>query len=306
LGSKFWQDHPVIYDYIKTSYLEHTDEELSKNIKSFFGIDINAEKIRWLRRDEEWKKREIEAKEKFERVVFIGDFHIPFHDYALFSLFLKFLKFFKPHKLFILGDLLDCYSISNFDKDPKRIASLQEEVDLGIGIIERIQQYVKDITFLEGNHEARLEKHLRRNPELFGLRCLKIESLLGLPEKHIPYYSYLHPPIRYHKLKIHHSFIIRKHSGWTAKANFERYGGCGIIGHAHRSGSFVVRNMEGTFGWYENPCMCSLDAEYLDFTNWTQGFSIAYFSKKDLFHLEQVPVIKHKFIFNGRLFTSIP
>ena len=179
---------------------------------------------------------------------------------------------------------------------------LQDELDIAEGILNWIYREVTDVTFLEGNHEYRITRHLRKNPELFGLNCLRMPELLGLIEKKIKYYPYLHPPIKYHGFQVHHGNLIRKHSGWSAKALYFKYAGCGIVGHTHRMGSYIVRNTEGIFGWYENGCLCSLQPEYQDFVNWIQGWSIAYFTKKDLFHLEQIPVVDYKFLFNGRLF----
>lgn len=300
-----WSKHPEIVAHINKSWLVLSDYELAQDIYREWALKINPETIRNLRRKEGWIKRKPDDNltNKFEKVLFVGDFHIPFHDYKLFELFIQFIKYFKPDKCYIIGDLLDCYSVSTFDKDPKRIGNLQLELDLAQNIIDKIFKLCRDITFLEGNHEFRITKHLRQNPQLYGLDCLSIASLLRLADKNIKCHSYMNPPLKYHKFQIHHGNIIRKYSGWSAKGLWEKYAGCGIAGHSHRIGSFVKRNTQGVFGWYENGCMCSLDPEYLDFADWQQGWSIAYFTKKDLFHLEQIPIIKHQFLFQGRMFS---
>jgi len=301
-----WQKHPEVVTHINKSWLNLSDYELSQDIYRDYAIKLNPETIRNLRRKEGWIKQvsaNAETPLKLERVIFVGDFHVPFHDYKLFELLLQFMQYFKPDKCFIIGDLLDCYSVSRFDKDPTRIGNLQTELDLAQNIIDKIFKLCKDITFLEGNHEWRITKHLRKNPELYGLDCLSIPSLLRLADKNIKCHSYMNPPLKYHKFQITHGNIIRKYSGWTAKALWEKYAGCGICGHSHRGGNFIKRNTQGIFGWYENMAMCSLEPEYLDFADWIQGWSIAYFTKKDLFHLEQIPVVKHQFLFQGKLFS---
>jgi len=301
-----WESHPGIVKHINKSWTILTDYDLSQDIYRDYDIKINPEQIRNLRRKEGWIKvttNNQSSENKFKKVVFVGDFHIPFHDYKLFELFIQFIKYFKPDKCFIIGDLLDCYSVSTFDKDPARIGNLQIEIDLAQNIIDKIFKLCKDITFLEGNHEWRITRHLRRNPELYGLDCLSIASLLRLADKDIKCHSYMNPPLKYHKFQVTHGNIVRKYSGWTAKALWEKYAGCGICGHSHRGGNFIKRNTQGIFAWYENMCMSSLEPEYLDFADWQQGWSIAYFTKKDLFHLEQIPVIKHQFLFQGRMFS---
>lgn len=306
-NEQYWKEHSKIRDYIRDNYKSLRDIDLTIAIKERFELDIDPEGIRNLRRSRGWKKGVSpsgESVEKFEKAVFITCLHIPFHDKELFALFLVFLKYFQPDILFILGDYLDWYQVSYFDKDPKRIGYLQDDIDTGERLLDMMLKLVDKIVFLDGNHEWRMVRYLRKNPELYGLKCLQVSSLLGLSERKIKHHNYLSPPIKYHGLQIHHGTLVRKYSGWTAKGHYEKYGGCGIVGHSHRGGNFLKRNTEGVFGWWENFCMCQLKPEYLDFADWIQGWSLAYFYKKDLFHLEQVPVIKHKFLFQGKLFST--
>jgi len=306
-NEQFWKEHIRVYNYIKENYQNCTYFGLTAEIAERFKIKLDPEKIRWLCRDEGWKKRvstDAESIEKFEKVVFVGDFHIPFHDVKLVRLFMQFLHYFKPDKLFLMGDVLDCYSVSKFNKNPKRIGTLQDELDLAEGLINQIYRVVKDIVFFEGNHEERIRTHLKAHPQLFGLRCLEISELLDLKSKGVKCYPYMHSPVKYHGLQIHHGTYVSIHSGWTSKRHYRDYGGCGIIGHCHRGGSYLKRDMQGVWGWWENMCMCILQMGYRNFFNWIQGWSVAYFTKKDLFHLEQVPVIKHKFLFQGKLFSA--
>lgn len=297
-----WEDNLHIHNFVEESYLNSKDFELSRQIKINWGIDIDPEKIRTLRRKEGWKKRECNNNEHFEKVVFINCLHIPFQDQKLFDLLITFLRYFKPNKLYIMGDYLDWYSISQFDKDPKRMGHLQADIDIGNTILDQLCKVVDVVEWLDGNHEYRMIRYLRRNPEFYGLKCLEISSLLHLKERGIKHHPYMKPPISHHGFQIHHGSVIRKYSGWSAKGMYEKFSGCGIMGHSHRGGSFIKRTSLGICGWYENMCLCSLEPEYLDFADWVQGWSIAYFTKKDLFHLEQIPVIKHEFLFQGKLF----
>jgi len=304
LNEEFWEQHPDIYRYIEKNYTAAKDSKLSRETERGFGILIESEKIRQLRRDKGWKKRKIVEHEEFEKAAFITCPHIPFHDEKLFALLLVFLKYFKPDKLWILGDFIDWYQISDFDKDPRRLLKFQEDLNLGKKLLDALCAMVPKIEFLAGNHENRMIRYLRKHPELYSLDALRVSSLLGLNERDIRYHDYLSPPVKYHGLQIHHGSLVRKYSGWTAKGHYEKYGGCGIIGHSHRGGNFLKRTVAEVCGWYENMCMCNLKPEYLDFADWIQGWSIAYFTKKDLFHLEQIPVIKHKFLFQGKLFSA--
>lgn len=57
LNEKFWEQHPDIYRYIEKNYQATKDSKLSREIETKFGIWIEPESIRWLRRSEGWKKR---------------------------------------------------------------------------------------------------------------------------------------------------------------------------------------------------------------------------------------------------------
>jgi len=303
-----WFEVEGVSEFIEAHYKEWSGKDVARALCRKYKLYIDSEDIRNFRRAKGWKKKEQESlMEQFIKVVFVTCFHAPYHDEILFELFIEFLKYFKPDKLFILGDFMDWYQVSRFDKNPNRLGKLQEDVDVSIELLDEMQKVVDDIEFLDGNHEYRMEVYLKKHPGLHGLRCLEIPSLLGLRERNIKHYSYHHPPIKFHRFQIHHGNLIRKYSGWTAKGLYEKYGGNGICGHSHRMGSFIKRNTSGIWGWWESGCMCRLDPEYQDFVDWVQGWSVGYFDKrkgKELFYLEQVPVIKGKFLFEGRMFRG--
>lgn len=305
LPKGFWDKHPDAVKYVEANWMNHDDFSIAIGLSiTYLNFNAKPEQVRNLRRRMGWVKTTSSKEELFERDVFAGDLHIPFHDEKLIALFFIFLKYFKPHKLWLLMDLLDWYPISDFSKDPKRMVTLQDDINVANAFLDDLQKLVPKIEACGGNHEYRMIKYLRRHPELSSLDSLRVQTLLKFNERGIRYHSYMSPPVRYHKLQIHHGSLVRKYSGWTAKGHFEKYGGNGIVGHSHRMGNFIKRTTEGICGWYENGCMCSLKPEYLDFADWVQGWSVAYFTKKDLFHLEQIPVIDHKFLFQGRLFEA--
>ena len=100
-----------------------------------------------------------------------------------------------------------------------------------------------------------------------------------------------------------HGDIIRKHSGYTAKAMYDKYGGCGIHGHSHRGGVYYKTKRDGVYGWTENFCLCSLQPDYMRNPDWHQGFSLVHFTK-DRFWAEPIPIIKRRFMYGGKLYGS--
>lgn len=65
----------------------------------------------------------------YEKVVFLGDVHFPYEDPKALALVDQFLDDFKPDHIYLIGDIVDFYPLSTFDRDPSRLLSLQEEIN---------------------------------------------------------------------------------------------------------------------------------------------------------------------------------
>ena len=232
--------------------------------------------------------------------IIANDAHVPFHDKKTFSLFLDFLKMKKPDRVYLNGDWGDCYAISRFDKDPERVLkySLKNEateVHNTLVDIRNAAGWECKIVYIKGNHEARLKKYLWKHPEMFNFTS--IQELFELKELDI---SYEKDCCKSGKFMIYHGTIVRQDAGYTAKAEHLKNGGSGISGHTHRDGKYTKRNRAGHFVWYENFCLCDLDAEYIDgVANWTQGWSVLH-TVGSRQYVEQIPVINHKYIYGGK------
>jgi len=217
---------------------------------------------------------------------------------------LRFLADQRPHGIHILGDLVDFYPISRFDRDPTRATGLQVELDAARKFLDTLRTTCPHakIILSEGNHEYRLRRYLwRQAPELSALRCLELGKLLGLAELGIDYRAH-NQPYRLASLLLTHGQLVRKWSGYTARGHFEKYGCCVLHGHSHRLASFYHRELGDTFGAWENGCLCVLDPEYAIAPDWQHGWSVVWTTGDVCFHVEQVIVIKGRFNYHGCLF----
>lgn len=239
----------------------------------------------------------------YEKSVFISDLHIPFHDIQAVNITFKFIEEFQPQYLFLVGDLMDFYAISSFDKNPKRILSLQSEIDVCQDVLAKMRNICPDssIIYIEGNHENRLTRYLWRHPEISSLKALSLENLLEL-QKYKIQYKPINTITTFHKFLIEHGDIIRKHSGYTAKAEMEKRGISGLSGHSHRLSTHYLTNMAGDHIWLENGCLCKRNPEYIiGIPNWQQGFTIGYFKdKKERFSVEQICITHGKLTYAGK------
>jgi metallophosphoesterase superfamily enzyme len=51
----------------------------------------------------------------------INDVQVPWQDKQVLNLVTDFIRDLKPHGIVLNGDIVDCYAISDFNKDPDRI-----------------------------------------------------------------------------------------------------------------------------------------------------------------------------------------
>jgi len=240
---------------------------------------------------------------KYEKSVFLGDVHVPFQNTSSLLALHKFIRKFNPNRIYLVGDVMDFYAISTFDKEPERITKLQEELNQGIAFLRNVRQDAPGATiiYLEGNHEARMQKYLWKHPEISSLNALNVKNMLELKSMNIEYIkqtvSHVH-----HKFVIEHGDVVRQQSAYTARAQLEKRGMSGISGHTHRLGMHYRSDMSGDYVWAENGCLCDLNPDYVvGKPNWINGFSVGYFKKDrtNRFLIEQIPIIDGKITHAG-------
>lgn len=78
------------------------------------------------------------------RKLFFPDVHFPYEDKAAFGAAMEYARWFRPHHVYILGDWFDCYSVSQYAKNPDKLAhALEEEFVTGIEAIRAISKELK-------------------------------------------------------------------------------------------------------------------------------------------------------------------
>lgn len=238
---------------------------------------------------------------KHKRIVQLTDLHIPFHDRKTLEAVFKFLEDFKPEQIILTGDVLDFYKLSNFDKDPFRLTTIQDEIDTAYPILKRLTELCSEVHFIRGNHEERLIRYLKRNPELASIKVLEIPKLLNLDTLGIHYHPYEY---LYNGFRFTHGEFVRPDSGASAKAEALKYGSNTSSGHTHRFGSFYKSDARGTIGAFEMGCLCDLNPEYINgVPNWVQGFGVFHFDDNRFF-CQQIPIIKHEFIYGNKRYKG--
>lgn len=224
------------------------------------------------------------------------------------ALMLKAAKDIKPTHLYIIGDYLDCYSVSSHSKDPGRRDTLGSEVDAGLEILDQLDALkAKHKTYIGGNHEDRLQRFLQdKAPELYEF--VSIPEMLELKARgwqYVPYRS----DAKLGKLYLTHDVGV---AGRNAVFNcLDTYQHSVITGHTHRLAYIVEGNAVGEFklsaqfGWLGD----SRKVDYMQRAkvnkNWALGFGVGYLNPATgICYMTPVPIVKNTCVVNGRLYAS--
>lgn len=233
--------------------------------------------------------------------VVLPDTHFPFEDRLTWSAVERYIADSQPDEIVQLGDLGDFDQVSRFTADePERLVpSLAADYDYIEAKLDKLQALAPkaEITILEGNHDNRIERLIRRFPQLRGTVDLPIR--LHLAERGIrwvPYWSEgkLH--------QIGHAFFahgryLNKYHAWRMVDN---YGVPIFYGHTHDVMSFpkVLWAKGLAIIGQSLGCLCSYDQEYIQGapTNWQQAFGVFRFRADGSFNHYVVRIFDHSFV----------
>jgi predicted phosphodiesterase len=247
---------------------------------------------------------------KMKKYMVLGDIHGDYRDEKALDIAFKYMKEYQPSEIILNGDIVDFYSISQFDKNPDRKYDIQDEVNFTKQLFRDIRKYTRKgtkITYIKGNHEDRMQKYLWRNPELIGLEVLDLEHLLGLKDFKVNYINatgdYWKNDTGHYKvgdLLIMHGdnrlngASTSQYSGYSAKNTMGKLQNSVLIGHNHRGAVVYHSTPYGDLVGIEGGCLCQKTGT----ANWQQGF--VTFEKKGQ------KTINHQFhhIDDGKLYKE--
>jgi len=236
------------------------------------------------------------------KVAFPTDEHYPFQDDNARHVALQIVRDFDPDLLICGSDGVDFYSISSFDKDPKRSFNIQHEINCWqAGMREWISAAPNARKFyIPGNHEDRLRRYLWRHPEMSGLTVLSLHRLLELDFMGIEYEeaiigeNYGQSEVEVGPLVVKHGTVVRKHSAYTARGEMEKeFYSVPVLftGHTHRGGTHMATTRSGIVRAYECFCLCDTNPAYVNKSNWQQGLVLATIYGT-LVQVEAIPFIE--------------
>lgn len=232
------------------------------------------------------EKKVYELPTGLKKVGFIADLQVPFHDPKAIDICFDYLTKEGIDSLFINGDLVDFYGISEYEKDP-RLRKFDTEYEDVIEMLCYIKQSFPTIPIyynLDANHEARYGKYMRKKAsELLGIKLFEIEDLLRLDDIGIHYIKE-HDHVKCGKLPIiHGDTTFRRGSGVApARTLWMRTKVSCIASHVHRTSEYTSKNFYGEMAtcWTTGMLMHP-NVEYCKHVDeYNQGFGIIHKDKK--------------------------
>ena len=249
---------------------------------------------------------------KATKVMVTSDYHIPYEDRKSIDITLKAAKIYKPNVFVINGDLLDFYSLSSWDKNPEHF-DVSHEISEGKKYLQMIRDALgknTTIVYLEGNHEARLQRYLWKNPELADLDVLKMENLLDLDKYQVKwigaemdYWKKTSGSYNIGDTRIMHGdnrlngASTSKYSGYSIKNTVGTTRKNTIMGHVHRGAVHYNTNEDSTLVGVEGGNLC----QEIPTANWQQGFTTFEVYKGKGANFQFHFIDKHKLIYDGKV-----
>lgn len=240
-----------------------------------------------------------------ERILILPDVHLTQEGYTqVYATVKRFLRYFKPHETILLGDFMDCLSLSAYDTHHKKTFEGKRfhlECEVASNELDYISEHSRRVTWLEGNHEYRVEKKILENPQE-NEGDLEIPIRLSLMKRNIKWVkmNQLYPVGNCY---FTHGMWI---NGNHAKKHVTSLGCCICYGHTHNAQTYQLNmKMQEPFMAYGLGCLCNHEPFWLKgrHANWINQFATMYYNTKSgNFNLQPVNVIEGGFIYNNKQF----
>lgn len=234
------------------------------------------------------------------RVALLSDLHIPYHDRVAVQVALEHILAYKPSHIILNGDIADFFSVSFWEKDPRK-----RNFSLEIASVKQFLKIVRNvfpeaiILYKEGNHEERYARYLAvKAPELLGIQALEFSKILCLDDYKITLIGDKRPILLGKRLHVIHGHEIRW--GITSPVNpargfYMRGKECCIGGHLHQSSSHSEKSMsESIVSCWSTGCLCDMHPDYSPLNKWNLGFAEVTVENSGSFEVENYKIINNR------------
>lgn len=298
-----------------TRQVHKLEREVAKHASRDHYRALEAERIVW------GNKYDKPKDDRFQTILVASDFHDIDCDPFALRVFLDVAKRAKEliSVVCLAGDIFDLPEFGRWQQDPRdwdvagRIKFVHER------ILAPLRKLLPDVQmdFIEGNHEARLLRHLgdqtpAMKAVLSDLHGFDIPKLLGLDRFQINYIgkgslaAWTARDMKNelaHNYKVYFDAVLAHHYPNLGRAK----GMPGFSGHHHKLQVWPLDNpLYGPGSWYQLGAMHVRDASYTDGEKWSNGFALVHVdtqTKRSVF--EYIDVADVAFA-GGKMYARTP
>lgn len=239
-----------------------------------------------------------------DKILFLGDVHSPHHDKKAWELVMNVAQDFKPNTIILLGDFLDCFTVSSYSKSPLRATQLEDEVVEAKSMLEQLDNLkAKRKIFVAGNHEDRLRRYLQdKAPELFS--TISVPKILELDKRKWQYIEYK----EHYKLgKLYITHDVSTAGRYSAYRALETFQHPVATAHSHRLSYVVEGNATGealcsaSFGWLGDVDQIDYMSKMAAKKNWALGFGVGYLEKtSESVYINPIAIVNYTCVVEGK------
>lgn len=231
------------------------------------------------------------------RIGILSDLHIPYHNKEAVVTALSHIKKIKPTHIILNGDIADFFSVSFWEKDPKK-RDLASEINTVREFLRVLRKTFPrtEIIYKVGNHEERWTRYLRvKAPEVLGVNDFELESILRLKDHNIQLVTDMRV-IKAGGLNIIHGHEFRW--GITSPVNpargfYMRGKESCLGGHLHQSSSHSEKSMNNSVvTCWSIGCLCDMSPDYAPLNRWGFGFATVELSEDNNFQVFNYSIVK--------------
>lgn len=288
LAEKIYNENPLVFKDAESArsairyHRGESGERFRKYSKNFKENGKSEKIIVTTKIPKSWSKEKkvFKIPSGYKKIGFVSDFQAPFHDEKAIEIAVNHLLDKKIDCLFINGDFLDFYGLSNFEKDPRKRDFKGEREDC-IELLRWLRSKFKCPIYynLDANHEYRYERYMMtKAPAIYATDMFHIEDLFMLHDIGIiPIRGYDH--ILIGKLPVVHGHTIFR--GQTspvspARTIYMKLKTTAIASHVHKVSQYTCVNLYGeVMSFWTTGCFMNLNVDYNQHGNdYTHGFAI--------------------------------
>ena len=233
---------------------------------------------------------------KGEKILLLKDIHFPYHDEEALSLALSYGIEKGCDTLYLNGDILDCHTLSRWEKDPES-RSFSQELETVRSFLQMVSPLFKKVYYKEGNHEERYWRYLSSHaPELVEIDAFNLQSLMWLEQFGVEWIDG-RTFAKFNSLNVVHGHEFGQNVFSPvniARGLYLRAKSHAICGHWHQTSEHNEKDINGKIiTTWSVGCLCDLSPRYRPANQWNHGFAILHRDGKN-FHVENKKIYEGK------------